>query len=69
MPNVKYRYTVAGKTYSGNRYRFGEIYSSDGIGYQIVAEHPAGKRVTVYYNPDDPADALLRPGLEGATFS
>ena len=64
-PNVQYKYAVAGKTYSGNRYRFGDLYAVEGKSHQIVAEHPVGKPVLVYYNPDDPADALLQPGVDG----
>jgi len=64
-PNVQYRYAVAGKTFTGHRYRFGEVYALEGLAHQIVAGHPVGKHVPVYYNPGNPADALLRPGLDG----
>jgi hypothetical protein len=64
-PNVLYKYAVAGKTYSSNRYRFGDVYAVEGKAHQIVGEHPVGKQVRVYYNPDDPADALLQPGVDG----
>ena len=64
-PSLQYKYAVAGKTYSGNRYRFGDVYAVEGKAHQIIAEHPVGKQVQVYYNPDDPADALLQPGVEG----
>jgi len=64
-PNVQYKYAVAGKTYSSNRYRFGDVYAVEGKAHQIVAEYPVGKQVPVYYNPDNPADALLQPGVDG----
>jgi hypothetical protein len=62
---VKYQYFVAGKAYSGDRYRYGLFFNGTSA-QQIVNEHPAGKKVGVYYNPKNPADSLLRPGLEGA---
>jgi hypothetical protein len=65
-PNIKYTYTVAGKAYSGDRYRFGTGSSNDSSARRIVDEHPVGKQVPVYYNPDDPAEALLQPGLDGS---
>jgi Protein of unknown function (DUF3592) len=64
-PNVQYKYAVAGVTYSCNRYRFGDVYAFEGKAHQIVGEHPVGTQVRVYYNPDDPADALLQPGVDG----
>ena len=62
---VGYQYFVAGKAYSGDRYRYGLFFDGTSA-QQIVSEHPAGKKVGVYYNPSNPADSLLRPGLEGA---
>jgi len=61
---VKYQYFVAGKAYSGDRYRYGLFDFTSA--HWIVSEHPAGKKVGVYYNPSNPADSLLRPGLEGS---
>ncbi|MGO9108061.1 MAG: DUF3592 domain-containing protein [Thermoguttaceae bacterium] len=65
-PNVQYKYAVAGKTYSSTCCRFGDVYANEGIAHRIVAEHPLGKPVRVYYNPDNPADALLQPGVDGS---
>lgn len=38
---------MTGKAYSSDRIRFGDVYSSDGNAYQVVAEHPVGKQVPV----------------------
>jgi hypothetical protein len=67
-PHVEYKYSVAGKEYSGHRYRLEEDASFDSTAQTIVADHPVGKQVTVYYNRADPADSVLRPGLEGSDF-
>lgn len=64
---ITYGYNVAGREYVGDRYRYNAGSSSDcGWANQAVANHPVGKTVTVYYNPRNPADALLRPGLAGS---
>ena len=63
--DIKYKYQVAGKEYSGDRYRFGNISSNDDGADRIVREYPLGKQVLVYYHPADPAESLLRPGLAG----
>jgi hypothetical protein len=34
----------------------------------IVARYPVGQMVTVYYTPDDPAKAVLEPGLSLKAF-
>lgn len=59
-PRIKYRYTVAGKEYIGDQYDFADISSSDGsYAHKAVSENPPGKTVTVYYDPNDPSDAIL----------
>ena len=35
----------------------------------MVARYPEGKRVTVYYDPDDAATATLEPGAVGGIFN
>ena len=58
--DIRYRYTVAGQEYTSSGYSFGEM-SSSGGGYSrsLVDRHPPGKRVTVYYDPENPANAVL----------
>jgi hypothetical protein len=58
--DIRYRYTVAGQEYTSSGYSFSEM-SSSGGGYSrsLVDRHPPGKRVTVYYDPENPASAVL----------
>ena len=59
-----YSYTVHGVRYENNRRSFfseGAIESPD-YAEEVVQQYPVGKEVTVYYNPDDPSDAVLEPG-------
>jgi hypothetical protein len=61
-PVVMYEYNVDGQRYIGNRIHFG---SQVGIGIQSIAarglnKYPVGGTVPVYYNPENPADAVLQ---------
>jgi hypothetical protein len=64
-PKLRYTYSVAGKDYVGDRYRYGRWATSAGWATQIVASHPVGARVEVHYAPADPSDAVLKVGVEG----
>jgi hypothetical protein len=60
-PRIIYEYEVMGQRYRGERVHMGyEL----GTGVQSWAEerlanYPVGKRVEVYYDPNDPANAVL----------
>jgi hypothetical protein len=64
-PDIKFRYEVAGQAFSGDRYRYGQGYTNDKFAARTIEVFPVGKVITVYYNPNDPADSLLQPGLMG----
>ncbi len=58
---VVYQYAAGGAIHRGERLHFGAAFVSSGTGAaeRTVARLPLGAAVTVYYNPDDPADAVL----------
>jgi len=57
---VKYRYTVDGSEYTSMRYSYGSMASSDrSHAAAVVKAHPKGRRVTVWYDPRKPAEAVL----------
>jgi hypothetical protein len=66
---VLYAYSVDGVDQLANRVAFGDFGSSDpGRAQRIVNSYPAGAEVTVHYDPDDPARAVLEPGVHGSTW-
>lgn len=65
-PSIRYTYSVDGKQFAGNRYRYGQMGTNDRSAHRIVASYPVGMQVEVHHDPNDPADAVLRAGLEGA---
>lgn len=61
---VDYQYTVSGQTCWGDTLRFGT--GQPRGAYEIVNAHPVNSPVQVYYNPKDPNESLLYPGLTGS---
>jgi hypothetical protein len=59
---LRYTYTVGGRDYESDQYAFGgtaHTHLSRRAARRIVKRYPVGTVVTVYYNPNDPADAVL----------
>ena len=66
---ILYEYTVNGKEHVGNRVSFGDYGSSDRLrAERIHRRYRVEDAVTVYYNPDDPDDAVLEPGFSRSSF-
>ena len=63
---LTYTYSVSGRDYTGRRYRYDDEPYDNDLVRQIVARHPAGSPVEVYYNPRHPDDAVLSPAVLGA---
>ena len=64
---VKYEYRIKGKKYTASNVSYDYIYGIPESKYageatEIINRYPEDKKVTVYYNPDDPNEALLEPG-------
>jgi hypothetical protein len=58
-----YTYTVGGQPYRSDRYRFASV---DGEGeFNPLGRFTAGETVRVYYNPNDPSEAVLERGVQG----
>jgi hypothetical protein len=57
-PLVMYEFTVGGEKIRGTRIDFAEKISGPDIG-PTLARYPVGKSVTVYYNPQNPKQAVL----------
>jgi hypothetical protein len=57
-PRVVYAYLVAGRQYQGERIFVGGAVSGWGAD-KTVARYPVGSAVQVFYNPANPAEAVL----------
>lgn len=70
-PHLEYTYTVMGQTYTGKRVAFGAEtgYGNDAQASAKLSRFPAaGSPVTVYYDPQNPAEAVLERRAGGTTF-
>src|SRR5215469_1252877 len=68
-PRISYHYLVNSVEYIGNRYRYDGHPSDAQSAYAIVTTHPPGSAVVVFYNPNEPGDALLSPGVDVPNMS
>ncbi|NWF64448.1 MAG: DUF3592 domain-containing protein [Chloroflexi bacterium] len=57
-PVVQYQYRVHAMDYESRKIMPGMEWGGSGAS-AVVAKYPAGSTVTVYYNPENPAEALL----------
>jgi hypothetical protein len=57
-PVVQYSYQVSGQAHQGVKIAPGPEVGGTGAG-KVVARYPAGAQVMVFYNPQNPADAVL----------
>ncbi len=67
--DIRYDYMVDDASYVNGAVQFGQVNSSDPSGARAVLKRYAvGQAVEVYYNPANPAQAVLEPGLQGSTW-
>jgi hypothetical protein len=57
-PSVQYSYQVNGQPYQGTKIAPGMEVGGTGAG-KVVARYTAGAQVMVFYNPQNPSDAVL----------
>ena len=58
---IEYSYMVNGQAYSGHRFAFlgkNSVKSREDA-QKFVDNYPAGRSITVYYKPDNPAEAIV----------
>jgi hypothetical protein len=68
--DIRYAYAVGEQQFIGHRLSFGYFYSSN-VGSETgdyLLRYSVGKQVTVYYDPGNPAEAVLEPGIGPSIF-
>lgn len=63
---LRYSFEVGERHFNGERYRYDTSTSSGGWAQRVVQKHPPGATVTIYYDPGDPENCVLRPGIAGS---
>ncbi|TVQ53069.1 MAG: DUF3592 domain-containing protein [Phycisphaerales bacterium] len=65
-PALEYSYDIAGQTYTGTRYGVRDVSTSNrGYAARIVQDHQPGTEVVVYYDPNQPENAVLNREFSG----
>lgn len=59
--SVQYQYEVNGKNFTGSRAAFYTLHYPETIDF--AERYPQGSRVSVFYNPQNPAESVIVPGL------
>jgi hypothetical protein len=59
---IKYAYNIFGTSHVSDDIGFLRS-PSDDVVRKLIADHPEGPQVTVYYNPSRPANSVVIPGL------
>lgn len=68
-PQVRYEYRAYGMLYTGQGIRIVDALHEHPEAVQpIVARYPVDSRVRVYFNPNDPAQAVLEPGVDEDSY-
>lgn len=66
---VDYRFTVDSLSFLGHRWTFGDYGSSDrSHAEDIAAKYPQGSSVVVHYDPNDPEESVIDPGIKLHTW-
>ena len=64
VPDVLYRYEVLGKKYKNNRISFERSFKDRAIANGFIEKYSKGKTVAVFYNPGNPSQSVLEPGIK-----
>lgn len=64
---VRYRYVVGGREYSSEQISFARAHRP-ARSKQTARRYTEGQSVRVYYNPENPANAVIEPGLSYFPF-
>lgn len=67
-PKIEYQYNLGGQVYTGKRIAFGfdKSYNRRKKAQEALAAYQPNAQVRVFYNPDNPAEAVLEQKASGS---
>ncbi len=71
VARIRYSYSADGKAYTSDEISFGGNQYTSKRKYKTekyLKQFPVGKSVTVYYNPGDPSQSVLKQGITGGSL-
>ena len=67
--DIRYHYEANGRAFEGDRFRYGAGSSSDSDwANRAVNQNREGAEITVYYNPSNPSESVLSPGVDASNL-
>ena len=67
--DIHYSYPLDDRQFRGDRVFFGQVSTTKRMQvFDLLLKYPRDSVVTVFYNPVDPTQALLEPGIHGANW-
>jgi len=66
-PVVRYAYSVEGSSHTSERICFGAVHFDQVTAYKMLNRYTNGADVNVFYDPEDPSEAVLEPHTPGGT--
>jgi hypothetical protein len=63
LPDIAYSYTVSGQTYRCKLEFSRSIHPTPELSASYIKKYPVGAKVRVHYNPGQPGQAVLEPGI------
>lgn len=72
FPSITYRWEVDGQSYTGSRYRLGtthEKYEEREGAVAAASKFQNGAPIPVYYDPEDPSEAVLDKSASGGIYA
>lgn len=70
-PEISYRWTLGGQSYTGSRYRLGTTYAkfkTKTEAQSAAAAYPPDSAITVHYDPEHPDQAVLDPAPSAGIY-
>jgi hypothetical protein len=68
QPVISYSYSVNSVEYTSNRYSSTMARGSSQWAKEVIGKHPKNSSIQVYYNPNNPTESVLDPGLQSDDF-
>jgi hypothetical protein len=64
IADIKYSYKSNNKEYHSNKFNASNARGISGWARNVVKQYPINSSAKIYYNPDNPEDSVIEPGLQ-----
>lgn len=68
IPMIRFSYEVDNAQYLSDQYSSTTARGSSMWAKEVISQYPAYSKVTVHYNPENPEESILKPGLQSDDY-